>query len=334
MAVPTSTSKDHIPFQRYIFIAGIVLFIIKFVAFYITNSVGILSDALESSINIITGFITLKSLQYASKPRDEDHPYGHGKVELITASIEGILIGVAGILILTEAIKRLHDPLPIITMDLGIILILFTAIINLLIGFWSVQRGKKGTSIALISSGHHLMSDAYSTFALILGLLAYWLTGKAWLDSILAIFFGCFILITGYKLLRTTVNGLMDEADNQFLHQLSSVLQDHRRAAWIDIHKLTSLKFGAVVHIDFHLSLPWYYNVRQANEEISMLKECLRKNLPNQELDISIQSEPCMPSMCSCCTLECTERKHALQQPKTWTFEQITGKKIVIQSNR
>jgi cation diffusion facilitator family transporter len=328
MASEKQNASKHIQFQKYIFWGGIVLFIIKVVAFYVSNSVGILSDTLESSINIITGFITLQSLRYAAKPRDEDHPYGHGKVELISASMEGILIGVAGILILIESFKRLHSPPAILTMDLGIALILFTAVANYMMGKWSVKRGQQQSSIALISGGQHLKSDAYSTLALILGLLAYQLLGYVWLDSLLAIIFGCFILYTGYKVLRSTINGLMDEADNVLLSDLTKILQKHRKPEWIGIHKLTSLKFGSVMHIDLHLSLPWFYNVYQANAEATLLKNILRQNFTSQELDISIQSEPCSYVMCHFCMMDCPYRKHAKEEIKSWTSEQITGKNI------
>lgn len=208
-----SIGRNKISIQKAIFAGGIILFIIKIIAFYITNSVGILSDALESTVNIITGYITLKSLQFAIKPRDDDHPYGHGKVELITASIEGILIGVAGILIISEAISRLGKPPEVLKLDWGIILMLNTAVINYIMGRYSVQQGVLNKSIALVSGGKHLISDTYTTLALIGGLFIFYLTEYQWLDSAMAIIFGIFILYTGYNVLKATINGLMDEAD-------------------------------------------------------------------------------------------------------------------------
>ena len=129
-----NNSEAKIGVQRTIFLSGIILFIIKVIAFVLTNSVGILSDALESTVNIITGYLTLKALHFAAKPRDEDHPYGHGKVELLTASVEGILIGIAGIMIITEAIKRLGTQPVISKLDTGIILMVLTAVANYLLG--------------------------------------------------------------------------------------------------------------------------------------------------------------------------------------------------------
>jgi cation diffusion facilitator family transporter len=321
-------SEVKIKIQKYIFIGGIILFIIKVFAFYLTNSVGILSDALESTVNIITGFITLKALQFAAKPRDEDHPYGHGKVELITASIEGIMIGVAGIMIISEAISRLGQPPAVVKMDVGIILMLVTAIANYLMGSYSMKMGQKHHSIGLASGGKHLISDTYTTLALIGGLVVFYITGYQWVDSFLAIFFGLFILYIGFNVLKSTVNGLMDEADTEALNSLVKTLATERNPSWINIHKLTYLKFGHVSHVDFHLTLPWYYNINQSSQQIADLKNIIRTQLPEEDIDISIQSEPCTYNMCHQCTLDCPERKHAFTTSRAWSTEQIVGKNI------
>jgi len=323
-----SIGKNKISIQKAIFVGGIVLFAIKVVAFYITNSVGILSDALESTVNIITGYITLKSLQFAIKPRDDDHPYGHGKVELITASVEGILIGVAGIMIISEATSRLGKPPEILKLDWGIILMLITAIVNYMMGRYSVRQGILNKSVALISGGKHLISDTYTTVALIGGLFVFYLTGYQWVDSVMAIIFGIFILYTGYTVLKSTINGLMDEADVDVLNTLVETITQKRRMTWINIHKLTYLKFGHVSHVDLHLTLPWYFDMNEAKKEIIILKDIIRKNLTEDEVDISIQSEPCTSKMCHQCNLECKHRTFDFRESRKWTTEQITGKNI------
>jgi cation diffusion facilitator family transporter len=320
-----SIHLHKIKIQKTIFVGGIILFFIKVAAFYLTNSVGILSDALESTVNIITGFVTLKSLQFAIKPRDEDHPYGHGKVELITASIEGILIGIAGILIIIEAIKRLGSPVAVVQMDIGIYLLLFTSIINYLMGWFSIKEGKKSQSIGLIAGGKHLISDTYSTLALIGGLVIYKFSGLQWIDSVLAIVFGLFILITGFNVLKTTLNGLMDEADVGALGILISHLEEHKSPTWIYIHKMTYLKFGSVSHVDLHLTVPWYFNMRQSEQEVQSLKKIISNHLPEDDVDISIQSEPCEYAMCKNCKVECYDRKYAFEQELPWTVELITS---------
>lgn len=320
-----SIHLHKIKIQKTIFIGGIILFFIKVAAFYLTNSVGILSDALESTVNIITGFVTLKSLQFAIKPRDEDHPYGHGKVELITASIEGILIGIAGILIIIEAIKRLGSPVTVVQMDIGIYLLLFTSIVNYLMGKYSIKEGQKSNSIGLIAGGKHLISDTYSTLALIGGLVIYKFSGLQWIDSVLAIIFGIFILITGFNVLRTTLNGLMDEADVTALGILIGHLEEHKSPSWIYIHKLTYLKFGSVSHVDLHLTVPWYFDMRKSKYEIQSLKKIISNHLPEDDVDISIQSEPCEYVMCKTCRVDCYDRKHPFDHDMPWTVELITS---------
>jgi cation diffusion facilitator family transporter len=325
-------SQSRVTIQKYILWGGMLLFAIKCIAFFITNSVGILSDALESTVNIITGFLTLKSLQYAARPRDEDHPYGHGKVELITASVEGILIGIAGIMIIYEAVQRLGEPSVIVKMDTGLLLMASTAVANFAMGRYSITMGKKMQSIALISGGRHLLSDTYTTLALTAGLILYFITGYTWVDSLLAIIFGIFILYTGYQVLKETINGLLDEADSKALDNLVQTLSNGRREAWINIHKLTYLKFGHVSHVDMHLTLPWYYNMAQAETEISALKYLVRPVLPEADVDVSVQSEPCNGKLCPHCKLECPHREYAFESERYWTTEKITGKNMFVKN--
>ena len=332
MAQTNHISQKKINIQWYIFIAGVVLFFVKITAFFLTNSVGILSDALESTVNVITGFMTLKSLQWAIKPRDDDHPYGHGKIELITASVEGILIGIAGAMIIIEAIKRLGSKPEINDLDIGIGLLFCTSVINFLMGRYSIEKGKKYKSISLIAGGKHLISDTYTTIALIGGLIIFYFTGLMWIDSFIAIVFGLFIIYTAYTVLRETITGLMDEADAKTIDLLTNQLIENKKDCWVNIHKLTYLKFGHLSHVDLHLTLPWYFNVRQSTVEIIFIKNMIKKNLQEEIVDISIQSEPCMDNMCRQCILECTYRKVSFENFNQWDRESVTGKNQFVNS--
>lgn len=325
--IETITSKKF-KIQVIITFVGVLLFIIKFIAYFVTNSVTVLSDALESTVNIVTAVVTLRAIKFAAVPYDEDHPYGHGKIELITASFEGLLIGGAGIFIIIEAVNRLGHQPELLSLDVGIILISFTAVVNYILGRYSIRAGNKYNSIALVTGGEHLKTDTYSSVALTAGLVLFYLTGLFWLDSVIAIFFGLFIIYAGYKVLRNTITGLMDEADSKSLQIIFDVLVAHRRPQWINIHKLTLLKFGNVAHVDMHLTLPWYYNMRQALEEVTFIKSIIREQFPETETDISIQCEPCLQSMCSNCTIDCDVREQPYIEQKEWTLEQITGKNI------
>ncbi|MBK8519135.1 MAG: cation transporter [Saprospiraceae bacterium] len=326
MTATSHSSRRKIKIQWYIFIGGVLLFLCKIAAFFITNSVGILSDTLESTVNVVTGLITLKSLQWASKPQDEDHPYGHGKIELITASFEGVLIGIAGALIIIEAIKRISSPPLVVKIDVGIALLGATALVNYIMGRFSITEGTKNNSISLISGGRHLISDTYTTIALILGLVLYNATGFQWMDSLLAVILGFIVIYTSYTLLKDTINGLLDEADGQAISILSEQFINNRNQSWVNIHKLTYLKFGHISHVDLHLTLPWYYNVRQTTHEVSQLKTIIRKFLPEEIVDISIQSEACQNDMCRHCGMECDYRADEFIRFSQWNRDKITGK--------
>ena len=172
----STSNNESFKFQKIVAFVGVLLFLIKIYAWYKTGSVAILTDALESTINVIAGFIGLYSLYLSSLPRDENHPYGHGKAEFISASIEGALISIAGVIIIYEAIGNLRNPKELEQLDLGLILVAVTAVINYVIGAIAVKKGKKNHSLALISSGKHLQTDTYSTIGIIVALVILYFT--------------------------------------------------------------------------------------------------------------------------------------------------------------
>src|SRR5690606_12559641 len=153
------------------------------------------------------------SLKYSLKPKDTDHPYGHGKIELITASIEGILIGLAGLYIMYEAVLRFFHPAVVQDLDVGVILIAACGLINYAVARYSIKVGKKQKSIALIAGGKHLQTDTYTSIGLIVGLLMVWITRLEWLDSAIAILFGIIILRGAYHILKHTIMGFMHRVD-------------------------------------------------------------------------------------------------------------------------
>ncbi|MDQ6609196.1 MAG: cation diffusion facilitator family transporter, partial [Bacteroidota bacterium] len=154
---------SNLRLQRTIAISSAFLLIGKFWAYYITASVSVLTDALESIVNVVAGFIGLYSLHVAAKPKDMDHPYGHGKAEFISAAVEGTLVLSAGVLIIYTAIVNLIHPVAIQRLDIGIYLVAGTAVINWMLGYFSLQQGRKNNSMALLASGKHLQTDTYST---------------------------------------------------------------------------------------------------------------------------------------------------------------------------
>lgn len=318
-----TTQQQNLNVQKWVAAVSVVLLAVKVIAYYSTHSVSILTDALESIVNVAAGFIGLYSLFIAAKPRDIDHPYGHGKAEFLSAAVEGTLIGSAGAIILYKAIQNLINPVELEKIDYGIILVAMTAVVNFLLGYYCLRVGKKNSSAALAASGKHLQSDTWSTLGIVVGLVLLYLTGEKWIDSVVAIGFGLFIMYTGYRIIRSSVAGIMDEADKNLLSRLVVLLNANRKPNWIDLHNLRVIKYGSVLHMDCHLTVPWYLNVHEAHREIDALAALVRKEF-GESVEFFVHSDGCLPFSCRICDKkECSERKHNFEQRIGWTLENI-----------
>jgi cation diffusion facilitator family transporter len=274
-------------------------------------------------VNVAAGFIGLYSLYIAAKPRDINHPYGHGKAEFLSAAVEGTLVLSAGAIIIYKAVQHLIFPVAITSIDQGIFLVGATAVINLVTGLVGVRFGKRNRSLALIASGRHLISDSYSTFGIIVGLLLILFTKLFWIDSIVAILFGLFIIYTGYQILRRSIAGIMDEADEELLTRMIQLLNLNRRENWVDLHNLRVIKYGSVLHVDCHLTVPWYLNVQEAHAEIEALATLIRKEF-GELLELFVHSDGCLYVQCPICIKSnCPVRHHPLEKRIEWTLENI-----------
>ncbi len=319
-------AQQNFNFQKIVAVTGVVLFVIKMGAWYLTNSVAILTDALESTVNVTSAFIGLYSLYISAKPKDSDHPYGHGKVEFISAAIEGTLIACAGLLIIYEAIRNLFGtPEPIGQLDYGILLITVTAIINYLVGAIAVKKGGQNNSLALVASGKHLQSDTYSTIGIILGLILLFFTKMVWLDSVVALIFALLIVYTGYKIIRDSLRGIMDEADEELLKKMVDLLEAHRTSEWIDLHNMKIIKYGGTLHLDCHLTVPWYLNVHEAHREIDKLSRLVNENF-GETIELFVHTDGCLDFSCEICQKEsCAVRKGEFRRSIGWTVENISN---------
>ena len=293
-------------------------------AWYLTRSIAILTDALESTVNVVAGLIGVYSLYVSAKPKDQDHPYGHGKVEFISAGIEGTLITVAGLLIIYEAIVKLLHPGVINKLDYGIILVALTAVVNYVAGAICLRTGKKNNSLPLIASGKHLKTDTWSTVGIILGLIFLYLTGLAWIDSAVALVFAFVIIFTGYKIIRSSVAGIMDETDISLLNNLVDTLNSNRKENWIDLHNLRIIKYGSTIHMDCHLTVPWYLNVKEAHEEIETLAAIVKERF-GEAVELFVHSDACQEFSCRICSKhDCLVRQHPLEKKIEWTINNIS----------
>ena len=319
------SSKENYNFQKLVAVVGVSLFVIKIIAWYLTNSVAILTDALESVINVIAGFIGLYSLYLSAQPRDANHPYGHGKVEFVSAAIEGTLITTAGFVIIYQAIINLRNPREIGQLDYGIALVAITALVNFGVGFFAIKKGSKNNSLALIASGKHLQSDTYSTIGIIIGLVLILLTNLFWLDSVVALIFAFIIIFTGYKIIRSSIAGIMDEADEELLKKVVALLESSRRENWIDLHNLRIIKYGSTLHLDCHLTVPWYINVKEAHREVDKLENIIKKNF-GESVEMFVHTDNCLEYSCKICTkTDCDVRKFEFVKKLDWTQIDIAG---------
>lgn len=325
------TDQIKLKVQKRIVLVSFVILIAKFIAYYVTHSVGVLTDALESIVNVVAGAVSLSSLHLAMQPQDRNHPFGHGKIELISASSEGILIIIAGIMIIYEAVKRLLFPVEIQKLDIGIYIIAFSGVINYLLGTYSIRTGKKHNSVALVAGGKHLHSDTYSTIGLVIGLLALFFTKISWIDSALALLFGGIIIFTGISILRQTITGLVDHADEQLLGEMVTVLNENRQPEWIDIHNTKIIKSGNYLYIDCDLTVPWYYTVEAGHNLGSQLKDVLNQKYGNR-IQLTIHIDPCnITQTCKCekCMLvKCPHRQKPFTQQQNMDILSFTNTEL------
>ena len=317
-------SYSNVQFQFVVVVVGIVLLAAKFTAYVFTHSNAILTDALESIVNVAAAFMGLYSLRLSAKPRDKDHPYGHGKIEFVSAAVEGSLILFAGLMIVGKSSYNFFHPNKLEDLDLGLIIIVATGVVNYLIGFIAERQGSKTGSIALVGSGQHLKSDSYSTAGIVVGLILILIFKIWWLDSAIAILFGGWIIFIGMKVVRKAIAGIMDEADYELLEKLIFKLNENRQTAWVDIHNTRVIKYGTVWHIDCHLTVPWYYTVKEAHHEIESFYSLVSREFQNPS-EFFIHSDYCSPPhQCRICILEiCHERKAPFEKKVEWNLETV-----------
>jgi cation diffusion facilitator family transporter len=318
-----NNSKQNLKIQFFVTTLSIVLFLLKFVAYYLTHSLSVLSDALESIVNVLAGCIGLYSLYVASKPKDKDHPYGHGKAEFISAAFEGSLIITAGLIILIETVSSYFSPHELHGLDNGVWILLSTAMLNLTAGIVAKKLGRKNNSLALISSGQHLIIDSFTTFGVIVGISIVLVTKYNGIDSFIALLMGIWIIYNGYKIIRESLAGIMDEADMELLSEVVKEINANRDDRWIDLHNLRVIKYGPLMHIDCHLTMPWYLNVKEAHMSMDQFTNLIKRKF-GDSVEFFIHIDGCMPFSCALCSIHtCTKREHAFQEKLDWTMENV-----------
>ncbi|CAN2041566.1 ferrous-iron efflux pump FieF [Candidatus Magnetomoraceae bacterium gMMP-15] len=305
------------------FFVGALLMAVKFYAYSLTNSSAILSDALESIINVIASAFALVSILFASQPPDENHPYGHGKIEYFSAGFEGALIILAALAIFKTGILHIFHPVKLPCLKSGLLILFGASLVNLILGIGLIRIGKNTRSITLIADGKHLLTDVYTSAGVLLGLVLVYLTGWNWFDGTIACIVGLNILFSGAKLVRQSFAGLMNESDPELLDEISELLTKYRKDILIDIHQLRAWTSGSLIHIDFHLTLPRDCSLENAHGESKKLEYFINKNFKG-DTSILIHLDPCLDTDCpSCARYYCNLRMEESKNQIIWTRETL-----------
>ncbi len=309
-------------------VVGTGLLAVKFYAYRLTGSSAVLSDALESIINVVASAFAIVSVVMAAKPPDPSHPYGHGKIEFFSAGFEGALIVLAAIGIFKAGLTHLLHPQPLPRLEIGMAVMAGASGVNVILGMVLIRVGKRTRSIALEADGRHVLTDVYTSIGVILGLLLVKITGWYWMDGLAACIVGVNILITGSRLIRQSYHGLMDRADPAVLDRIAAVIADHRRAVWIDIHKLRAWSAGSRIHIDLHLILPRRMSLADAHEEADALEKIILQEVAGAA-SVLVHMDPCDGNYCPICgQKDCRHREHNFIRENQWGTAGMTAQGV------
>ncbi len=304
-------------------VAAVLIFGAKFIGYQLTGSTAILSDALESIVNIAAALFTLASLAFASRPADPSHPYGHGKIEFLSSGFEGGLIAFAASLIVYEGARALWPGHQVMAIDVGLLIVLGAGIANALLGYFLVRTGRRIHSPAIEADGQHVLSDFWTSAGVIVGLALVRVTGWQTLDPLMAIAVGGNLAIVGVRLLRRAVGGLLDESDPGLLAKLASVIQAVRTPAVIAVHRLRAIRSGGVVHVDAHVVVPRFWSVSQAHDFADGFELELVRGV-DQEAECLFHLDPCRSAYCKSCRVDrCPVRAHAFAAERDWSLETL-----------
>ena len=316
-------SKQNLKIQYYLTGLSVLVFVLKLIAFLMTHSLSVLSDTLESVVNIIATLVGSYSMFIAAKPKDKDHPYGHGKAEFVSAAFQGSLIIGVGCLIIYESIDSFLNPGTLHNLGNGFWLLVLIAVINISTALFVLRMGKKNKSVALVTSGKLFLIDFFTTLSVAIGLLILIITNIQRVDAIIAILLGCWVLYDGYKILRASLAGIMDEADMALLENVISEMNANRNDNWIDLHNLRVIKYGPLLHIDCHLTMPWYLNVNEAHFIMDNFTDLIKSKF-GDSVEFFIHIDGCMHFSCAICNIQnCDKRQNPFQKKLNWTMENV-----------
>jgi cation diffusion facilitator family transporter len=269
--------------------AAIVIIFLKGAACALTGSVGLLSDALESLVNLVAACVALIALAVAARPADDDHPYGHDKAEYLSSGLEGALIFFAALAIGAAAVERLIYPRPLEQLGVGLALTTLATLINFAVARKLLAAGRQYDSIALEADAHHLMTDVWTSVGVVVGVGAVAIVGWPWLDPVVALVVAVKIVWTGYELLKRSILGLMDTALPSSEQDSIRQVLDRYRAHGIDYHALRTRRSGARRFVSLHLLVPGAWTVQQSHDLSEKIEDEVRACLRNTTITTHIE---------------------------------------------
>lgn len=272
-------------------VIGAVVFALKYAAYYLTGSIALYSDALESIINVVTAVAAFMAVRVSAAPADANHPYGHHKVEYFSAVLEGVLIIVAALMILREAYSGFFSPTLLDAPAMGLVLNASASIVNALWSWQLVRQGRRLRSPALVADGRHLMTDVVTSAGVIAGLIFVPITEWSWLDPLLAAFVALNILWSGWGLIKESIGGLMDEAlPETTLSRVREIISGNAEGA-IEAHDLRTRHAGKMTFIDFHLVVPGAMSVTDAHDICDRLERALKDEIEDALITIHVEPD-------------------------------------------
>jgi len=331
-----SIERQRVNAARASLVFGVLIGIGKFVTFGVTGSSAVLSDAMESLVNIAASALMLTSVTVAALPADRNHPYGHGKIEFLSAGAEGALIAVAGVLIVGQACFELWVGPHVRQIGVGLWLLGGVTGCNALLGLYLIRVGRRTGSLALEADGHHLMADVVTSVGVIAGLGAVWATGWMVLDPLIAIVVAIHVFYTGWRIVREAIGGLMDEADPEMLAMVTGELERQREPWLIDIHTLRLRRSGVDYHTDFHVALPRYFDADRLHAIHDQLCDLVNAATGGRSRGgVIVHFDPCRPRQCGeCAVMSCTLRQHPFVQRNALTVARVTREDETLETGR
>ena len=269
-------------------IGGVLIFALKLFTWYISGSIALLSDALESIVNIVASLMMYWSIRVSEKPPDKSHPYGHQKVENLSCAVEGVLVLFAALLIIQTAYERLNNPIELVSIDLALFLSLLATAGNGLLAWGLMRTSEETGSLALEGDAKHLLSDVISSGAVVIGLFIGQMLNIPVLDPLMALAVSVIVIKMGGEMVYKAGRGLMDESCPEAEEKIRAVMDRHQHQ-FIDYHNLRTRKSGDIVYAELHLSVDGQMSVQEAHDFTDHLEEDLANEVSNVEITIHIE---------------------------------------------